>query len=170
MNDFLQLADLVSERLGGRVIDANDDFFAPKENLLKESKPIFIEGKYTSRGKWMDGWESRRKRTPGHDWCIIRLGLPGIIRAIDVNTAHFLGNFPSHCSLDASGAHDTKIIDWTPALGKMRLEGGRSNLFDVAHDGRSTHVRLNIFPDGGVARLRVYGEVVPDLVKLKAST
>jgi allantoicase len=167
---FTGLIDLASDLVGGAALETNDEFFAPAENLVKASGPVFIPDKYTDRGKWMDGWESRRKRRPGHDWCIIRLGLPGIIRAIDVNTAHFLGNFPSHCSLDASGAHDTKIIDWTPALGKMRLEGGRSNLFDVAHDGRATHVRLNIFPDGGVARLRVYGEVVPDLVKLKAST
>jgi len=89
MTDFLQLADLAAERLGGRVIVANDEFFAPKENLLKEGKPVFIDGKYTARGKWMDGWETRRRRTPGHDWCIVRLGLPGIIRGIVVDTSFF---------------------------------------------------------------------------------
>jgi allantoicase len=118
----------------------------------------------------MDGWESRRKRTPGHDWCIIRLGLPGVIRLIDVDTSHFLGNFPSHCSLDQASCTDhSPNIDWMPALDKMRLEGGRHNFFEVASIARATHVRLNIFPDGGVARLRVYGEVAPDFDKLKAS-
>ena len=81
MKDFTQLADLAAERLGGVVLDANDDFFAPKENLLRAAKPIFIEGKFTDRGKWMDGWETRRRRTPGYDWCIIRLGFPGIVAA-----------------------------------------------------------------------------------------
>ncbi|MGC1688216.1 MAG: hypothetical protein WA734_21480, partial [Candidatus Acidiferrales bacterium] len=89
MKDFRFLPDLASERLGGRVIAANDEFFAPRKNLLKESKPIFIEGKFTGRGKWMDGWETRRRRTPGHDWCIVRLGLPGIIRGVVVDTSFF---------------------------------------------------------------------------------
>jgi allantoicase len=102
VNDFTQLVDLASVRLGGRVLEANDDFFAPKENLLKRSKPIFIEGKYTSRGKWMDGWETRRRRTPGFDWCIIRLGLPGVVRGVVLDTSFFKGNFPSHFSLEAS--------------------------------------------------------------------
>jgi len=167
---FTGLIDLASELVGGVALETNDEFFAPASNLVKAFDPVFIPGKYTDRGKWMDGWESRRKRTPGHDWCIVRLGLPGVIRAIDVNTAHFLGNFPSHCSLDVSRDDDAATIHWTPALGKMRLEGGRSNIFEIAHDARVTLVRLNIFPDGGVARLRVYGEVVPDLAKLKAST
>lgn len=166
---FPGLIDLASELVGGIALGANDEFFAPAENLVKASEPVFLPDRFTDRGKWMDGWESRRKRTPGHDWCIIRLGLAGVIRAIDVDTAHFLGNFPSHCSLDVSSAGDAQTIDWTPALGEMRLEGGKHNVFDVAHAGRVTHVRLNIFPDGGVARLRVYGEVIPDLAKLKAS-
>src|SRR5437868_12101031 len=101
--DFTELIDLASERLGGAVIYANDDFFAPKENLLKQSAPIFIEGKYTDLGKWMDGWETRRRRTPGFDWCIIRLGLPGIIRGVIVDTSFFRGNFPEHFSLEACG-------------------------------------------------------------------
>src|ERR1700686_874581 len=111
MKDFTQLADLASERLGGEVLLANDEFFAPKENLLKESKPIFLEGKYTTRGKWMDGWETRRRRTPGHDFCIIRLGLPGIIRGIVVDSSFFTGNFPERFSLegcDLEGQHPYK--------------------------------------------------------------
>ncbi len=167
---FPGLIDLASELVGGVALAASDDFFAPKENLLKASAPVFIPDKFTDRGKWMDGWESRRKRTPGHDWCVIRLGLPGALRSINVDTAHFLGNFPSHCSLDAADcAAEPTENDWKPALGKMPLTGGGHNVFDgIAHSGRVTHVRLNIYPDGGVARLRVYGEVLPDFAKLKS--
>jgi len=170
------LIDLASELVGGKALSASDEFFAPKENLLKPDPPVFVPDKYTDHGKWMDGWESRRKRTPGHDWCVIRLGLPGIVRTVDVDTSHFLGNFPEHCSLDgASVEHPAKATGdpvekyWIPMLAKVRLTGGTHNFFDAQHAARLTHVRLNIFPDGGVARLRVYGEVVPDLKKLKRS-
>ena len=101
MDELTQLVDLVSERVGGVVVAANDEFFAPKENLLKPAKPVFIEGKYTDRGKWMDGWETRRRRTPGHDVCVVRLGLPGIIREVVVDTSFFTGNYPESCSLEA---------------------------------------------------------------------
>ena len=89
---FLALIDLASERLGGRAIAANDEFFAEKENLLKPGRGEFIDGKYTDHGKWMDGWETRRRRTPGHDWCIIQLAFPGIVKGVDLDTNHFLGN------------------------------------------------------------------------------
>lgn len=165
------LIDLASELYGGRVIAASDDFFAPKENLIKASDAVFIADKYTDHGKWMDGWESRRKRTPGYDWCVIQLGLRGVLRTIDIDTSHFLGNFPSHASLDgACTAAEPKETDWKPLLGKVRLTGGAHNLFDVDHAGQLTHIRLNIFPDGGVARFRAYGEVVPDLNALKSSS
>jgi allantoicase len=167
---FPGLIDLVSELVGGVAVSASDEFFAPKESLLRASEPVFIPEKYTDRGKWMDGWESRRRRTPGHDWCVVRLGLPGRVRTIDVDTSHFLGNFPSHCSIDASAcAADPGEQDWKPLLAKMRLEGGGHNIFDVTVLDRVTHVRLNIFPDGGVARLHVYGDVLPDFAKLKAA-
>jgi allantoicase len=164
------LIDLASEIVGGKALSASDEFFAPKENLLKVAEPIFVPDKYTERGKWMDGWESRRKRTPGYDWCVVQLGLPGVVRFVDVDTRHFLGNFPEHCSLDgASVAGEPAEEDWKPLLAKARLAGGGHNIFDTQNIGRLTHVRLNIFPDGGVARLRVLGEVVPDFEKLKAS-
>jgi allantoicase len=164
------LIDLASELVGGEALSASDEFFAPKENLLLAKPPVFVSDKYTDRGKWMDGWESRRKRTPGHDWCVIRLGLPGVVRTVDVDTSHFLGNFPEHCSLDgASVAGDPAEKDWKPLLVKVRLAGGGHNVFDVQQAGKLTHVRLNIFPDGGVARLRLYGEVIPDLEKLRTS-
>jgi allantoicase len=164
------LIDLASELVGGSVISASDEFFAPKENLIKASAPVFISDRYTDRGKWMDGWETRRKRTPGHDWCIVKLGPAGIARILSVDTSHFLGNYPSHCSMDGANVEsDPQEGDWFPVLRKSRLEGGRQNNFDSEHAGRLTHVRLNIFPDGGVARLRVFGGVVPDIEKLKSS-
>lgn len=164
------LIDLASELVGSEVLSASDEFFAPKENLLKSAAPIFVPDKYTDRGKWMDGWESRRKRTPGHDWCVIRLGLPGVVRTVDVDTSYFLGNFPEHCSLDgASVSGDPSEKDWKPVSARVRLTGGGHNIFDIQHAGTLNWVRLNIFPDGGVARLRVYGQVTPDLERLKAS-
>jgi allantoicase len=170
MSDFTELIDLASERLGGAVLYANDDFFAEKENLLKQSAPVFIEGKYTDRGKWMDGWESRRRRTPGFDWCIIRLGLPGIIRGVVVDTSFFRGNYPEQCSLEActvDGQPDVEQLmsdatRWTEILPQSQLQGDSQNPFVIQSDERFTHLRFKIYPDGGVARLRVYGEVSPD--------
>ncbi|HYL68106.1 MAG TPA: allantoicase [Candidatus Limnocylindria bacterium] len=176
MKDFTKLVDLASARLGGKAVAANDDFFAPKENLLKPSKPIFIEGKYTSRGKWMDGWETRRRRTPGCDWCIIRLGLRGIIRGVVVDTSHFKGNYPSHFSIEGCDwglsapyknekkrLRDSKTC-WVEIVPQTALQGDTLNQFSVAHASTFTHLRLKIYPDGGVARLRVHGEVVPEKV------
>lgn len=168
--DFTELVDLVSERLGGAVLYANDEFFAPKENLLKQSAPVFIEGKYTDLGKWMDGWESRRRRTPGFDWCLIRLGLPGRLRGVVVDTSHFKGNYPEQCSIEACtvDGHPTveQLLDestlWTEVLPQSQLKGDSQNPFAIENEQRFTHLRLKIYPDGGVARLRVYGEVVPD--------
>jgi len=172
--DFTELVDLASERLGGAVLYANDEFFAEKENLLKPSAPVFIEGKYTDRGKWMDGWESRRKRVPGFDWCIVRLGVPGVIRGVDVETSFFRGNFPEQCSLEACAVSGNasveeligEAIEWTEILPQAKLEGDSHNRFAINHESRFTHLRFKIFPDGGVARLRVYGEVVPDWQRL----
>lgn len=173
--DFTELIDLSSERLGGAVLIANDEFFAPKENLLKPTAAVFREGEYTDRGKWMDGWETRRRRTPGFDWCIIRLGLPGIIRGVVVDTSYFQGNYPEHCSLE--GATLTGLpsdddlmsdaVSWIPLLPQMPLAGDSQNNFPVQYNERLTHLRLKIYPDGGVARLRVYGEVIPDWPNIK---
>jgi allantoicase len=173
---FTALADLVSSRVGGRALAANDDFFAPKANLVKPEAPIVIPGKFTARGKWMDGWESRRRRTPGHDWCVLALGMRGVIRGVNVDTSHFTGNFPSHCSIDAIDAKRA-IQDsvfgiegdpWVPILAKSALRGNSNNYFPIASLRPWTHVRLNIFPDGGVARLRVYGEVAIDWSRVAA--
>jgi len=171
--DFTDLTDLASARLGGRAIAANDDFFAPRSNLLKPEAPIFIPGKFTSRGKWMDGWESRRRRTPGHDWCVVQLGVRGVVRGVNIDTSFFTGNFPSHASIDALDTTRpiTKAVGaregspWTALLPKVALTGNSPNCFAIppeAPAGPWTHLRLNIFPDGGVARLRAYGEVAVD--------
>jgi allantoicase len=163
MSDFRDMVDLAAARLGGVVLEANDEFFAEKENLLRPQKPVFIADKYTDRGKWMDGWETRRRRVPGHDWCVVRLGLAGIVRGVVVDTSFFAGNFPSHCSLDASAAEsDGAATAWAEIVPKSELRGDFENVVPVADERRFTHVRLNIFPDGGVARLRVHGEVLPD--------
>jgi allantoicase len=173
--DFTELVDLASERLGGAVLVANDEFFAPKENLLKPAAPIFIEGKYTDIGKWMDGWETRRRRAQGLDWCIVRLGLPGIIRGVVVDTSHFKGNYPEACSLEACAIDgvptDEQLLSdslpWSEILPQANLNGDSLNQFATNSEQCWTHLRFKIFPDGGVARLRVHGEVVPDWNRLK---
>jgi len=167
---FTDLADLASARVGGRAIGASDDFFAPRANLIKPEPPVFIPGKFTSRGKWMDGWESRRRRTPGHDWCIIALGIRGIVRGVNVDTTHFNGNHPSQCSIDALDSPATPRRDvwksagepWLELLSNVPLRGNAANLFPIESSRPWTHLRLNIFPDGGVARLRAFGEAAVD--------
>jgi allantoicase len=168
--DFTESIDLAAERLGGRVIEASDDFFAPKENLLKAGAPIWIADKYTDVGKWMDGWETRRRRTPGYDWCVVKLGLPGIVHGVIVDTAHFKGNYPEQCELEycatdgsPSAQQSTgKATPWTTLLQKSPLAGDTQNRFAVSCTSCVTHLRFKIYPDGGVARLRVHGEVLPD--------
>ena len=160
---FTQLTDLAAERLGGKVLFATDDFFAEKENLIRPTRGIFITDKYTDRGKWMDGWESRRKRTPGHDWAIIQLATPGKIAGFDIDTNFFLGNHPPHASVEAINLTDTPAnwenLAWKEILSKSPLDAGSQNFYESNSNEIYTHIRLHIYPDGGVARLRVYGEV-----------
>jgi allantoicase len=171
MTPFTDLVDVAAARLGGTVLLANDEFFAPKENLLKPERPVWRDGEYTDRGKWMDGWETRRRRVPGHDWCLVRLGVPAKLHGVVVDTSFFKGNFPEQCSLEAcavDGAADAGAlaagigVEWKEVLPRSALRGDAENRFAVAPGGRVTHLRFNIYPDGGVARLRVYGEPVPD--------
>ena len=167
---FAGLTDLAAEKLGGKALIASDEFFAPKENLLKEGRGIFIPDKFTDNGKWMDGWESRRKRVSGRDWCIIKLGIKGKIKGVDMDTNHFLGNHPPYASIEASMVIEepdtdeflSKNIQWAEILSKSPLNPGSQNLFSINSMDSFTHVRLNIYPDGGVARFRVYGEVIPE--------
>ncbi len=168
--DFTDNLDLASLRLGGAVVSATDDYFAEKENLLKPGDAVWLAHEYTDRGKWMDGWESRRKRVPGHDWAVIRLGVPGIVRGVLVDTAYFRGNYPSHCSIEACAAPldarpeelDDPSTEWVEILAKSPLNGDSKNRFEITSPFAFSHVRLRIYPDGGVARFRVYGEAVPD--------
>ena len=173
MTGFIELVDLAAERLGGAAVIANDEFFAPKENLLRATPAEWREGVYTERGKWMDGWETRRRRSPGHDWCIVRLGLRGTVRGVVVDTSFFRGNYPEHCSLDGCSLDGLPSADaiardaqWRELAPKTALQGDARNEIAVNTDTPVTHVRLNIFPDGGVARLRVHGEVLPDWATL----
>jgi allantoicase len=179
MTDFTDLVDLAAERLGGAVLLANDEFFAPKEALLKPGAPEWREGVYTERGKWMDGWETRRRRTPGHDWCVVRLGLPGIIHGVIVDTSFFRGNYPESCSIETTNATGTPSADdlgddrrtrWAPLLAQSPLKGDSKNGFAIKDASRATHLRFNIFPDGGVARLRVHGAPEFDSQRARAGS
>lgn len=162
------LVDLAARSFGGRAIATSDDFFAGKENLLEPGRGRFIPDEFTDRGKWMDGWESRRKRHPGHDHCVIELGQRGHVHAVDIDTNHFLGNHPPFASLEGvlaprgSAPEDLAGLAWSELLPQSALKPGSQNLFVSADSSPVSHVRLNIFPDGGVARLRVYGRVIPD--------
>ena len=157
------MIDLVSEAVGGRVVECNDEFFAEASNLIKRTEPEWREDVYTDRGKWMDGWETRRRREPGHDWCILELGIPGRIERVTVDTSHFTGNYPESFSLEATGVGADRLerAEWREILGRTELEGDSVATFQVSDPHRVTAVRLNIFPDGGVARLRLEGTSIP---------
>lgn len=160
--------DLAAERLGGVVLYATDDFFAEKENLIKPGRGVFIPDKYTERGKWMDGWESRRRRDQRHDWAVIQLATQGRILGFDIDTNHFLGNHPQYASVEGISLRSDDTIEqwdklpWRLLLQKSPLEPGSQNVFACDDDGVYTHIRLHIYPDGGVARFRVYGQVEKD--------
>lgn len=154
---------LEQPRLGSRVTYATDEFFGAKERLIDPADPVFIADKYDDHGKWMDGWESRRKREPGHDHCIIRLGVPGVVHGFNVDTSHFTGNYPPQVSIDGCVSDEDVPGDgWVEILPRTDIKGDTQNFLDVRNDTLFTHVRLHIYPDGGVARLRIFGEIRPD--------
>lgn len=165
---FTGLVDLLAQQLGGRALACSDDFFAEMGNLVKPGRGVFLPDEYTDRGKWMDGWESRRRRGGAdHDWCILKLGVPGKVRALDIDTNHFLGNHPPYAALDAVFAPNASVeelqnAEWIEILPQSPLKAGSQNIFVAPSDEPISHVRLRIFPDGGVARLRVWGDVVTD--------
>ena len=167
MTDFATLPDLASRALGGAVVAANDESFAAKENLVSPQPPV-ARTEFGHKGKEYDGWETRRRRSPGHDWAIVRLGAPGIVAGVVVDTAFFTGNYPPQASLEGAAVEGHPSVDeltratWEPLLPLSDLAGDTANVFPVESDRRVTHVRLNIHPDGGVARLRVHGTVLPD--------
>ena len=167
---FLDLINLAADRLGASVVAANDEFFGEKDRLIDSQRAIWIEDRYTDRGKWMDGWETRRRREPGHDWCVVRLGVRGLVKGLDVDTAFFKGNFPESCAVDICDDPDRRgdwdEAPWQEILSRSVLRGDTQNFFAVNAAPVASHLRLRIFPDGGVARLRVYGDVVADWSRL----
>ena len=165
---FVDLPDLASRQLGGGVVGCNDEFFAAADNLVEAAPAVFAPKTFGAKGQVYDGWETRRRREPGHDWALVRLGAPGIVRGVVIDTAWFTGNYPPYASLDGCVVDGypspAELFDaaWQELLPRSRLSGDTANAFPVTGEERVTHVRLNIFPDGGVARLRVHGDVVPD--------
>ncbi|GIE92777.1 allantoicase [Paractinoplanes rishiriensis] len=168
---FTARLDLASRALGGGVVHANDEFFAAADHLVLPEPPTFSPRTFDHKGQVYDGWETRRRRTPGSDVAIVRLGAPGVIHGVDVDTSFFVGNFPPFASLDGLAVDGHQVppdAAWTALVPKSPLNGDSRNLFAVSDRRRFTHVRLTIFPDGGVARLRVHGEAIPDPALLPA--
>ncbi|MEW2131194.1 allantoicase [Streptomyces sp. NPDC005435] len=177
---FTAYTDLADRRLGAGVVAANDEFFADRENLLTPGRAAFDPERFGHKGKVMDGWETRRRRgtdaghpwpaAEDHDWALIRLGAPGVIRGVVVDTAHFRGNHPEAVSVEAASVPGTPSpeqllgddVKWTTLVPRTPVGGHAANGFAVSARQCFTHLRLNQHPDGGIARLRVYGEVVPD--------
>jgi len=162
-NIFLNgLIDLAQSRLGTKIVYKTDEFFAPAKRIINPWPPVFKEGVFDKNGKWMDGWETRRKRNKGHDYLILKLGKPGRIYKVDVDTSYFNGNQPSKVSLEATFSKK-KIPDknckWITILKKKPTKANRHHFFNIKNKSIFTHVKLNIFPDGGVARLRIYGSM-----------
>jgi allantoicase len=183
-NDPLALPDLASRALRGSVLAASDEFFAEKENLIKSGAAVFTPATFGHKGQVYDGWETRRRRGPAgglpgsgeQDWVIVRLGAAGVVHAVVVDTAYFTGNFPQACSVEAcyvSGYPDLAALErarWTEIVPRSPLKGDTPHVFEVPPGRRYSHVRLRIYPDGGVARLRVHGAVVPDPALLEGLT
>jgi allantoicase len=174
--DALAFPDLASRAMRGSVVAASDEFFAEKENLIKPGAAVFSPSTFGHKGQVYDGWETRRRRGPAgglpgadeHDWVIVRLGAPGVVHAVVVDTAYFTGNFPQACSVEAcnlAGYPDQAALAaarWLEIVPRSPLKGDTPHVFEVPAQSRFSHVRLKVYPDGGVARLRVHGEVVPD--------
>jgi allantoicase len=165
----LSATDLASPRLGARALWASDAFFGPLERMLDPGPAQFVPGKFDLNGKWMDGWETRRKRSAGHDQALIRLGVPGRIHGFDVDTSHFRGNHPQAVSIEAcvSESDDVAALqaaEWTEILQATPLAQDSHHLLRCASGDAWTHLRVHIFPDGGIARLRVYGRSAARLV------
>ena len=170
--------DLASRWLGSSVLAASDESFGEKEHLLAPGPAAFEPGHFGPRGEVVDGWETRRRREPGHDWALIRLGAPGVISEVDVDTSFFTGNHPESCLVEACGAEGypspaelaCPAVTWAEIVPRSPLRGDAHNTFGVTDPQRFTHVRLSVFPDGGVARLRVRGHAVPDPRELDGLT
>ena len=170
MSDWSQLPDLAARHSGGSVVAANDEFFAERENLVTDEPPVYRPHTFNAKGQVYDGWETRRRRdgSPGPDWALIRLGIAGVPAGIVVDTAYFVGNYPPHVSIEGCGVPGHPSVaqlleaDWHTLVPVSPVEGDTRNSFEVTTDRRITHVRVNMHPDGGIARVRVHGSAVPD--------
>ncbi|MEJ7629522.1 MAG: allantoicase [Nocardioidaceae bacterium] len=168
MPHFTELPDLASRSLAGSVVSANDELFAQRENLIRPEPPTHSVEDFGHKGKIYDGWETRRRRDPGHDWAVVRLGVAGIVRGVVVDTSFFTGNYPPEISVEATSVEgypspfELESVSWFSLVEKTAASGDTANEYEVTDRGRWTHVRLSIYPDGGVARFRVHGDVVAD--------
>ncbi|MCC2596336.1 allantoicase [Pusillimonas sp. MFBS29] len=156
--------NLASADFGATVLDCTDEFFAQAQRMLLSAEPVFVVGKFDDHGKWMDGWETRRRRNGGHDTAVVRLGIPGTIKGVDIDTSHFTGNFPPAASVQAcrvQGDPDSDTV-WTELVPAHSLSGNAHHFVEINDPGVWTHLRLHIYPDGGVARFRVYGQPACD--------
>ena len=166
--DFTAHPDLASRWLGGSVVGANDELFAERENLIKPEPATYQTYTFGHKGQVYDGWETRRRREPGHDWAIVRLGIAGVVRGVVVDTAFFTGNYPPEISVEGASVEgyptpdELQQADWIPLVRRSPVDGNTQNPFSVDVPQRVTHARLCMYPDGGVARIRVHGEAVPD--------
>lgn len=158
--EFEKYINLADARLGAKVIQVTDDWFAAADRMLQAEAPVWKEGVFDDNGKWMDGWESRRKRFEGYDSAIVKLGGAGVIKGVDIDTSFFTGNFPPSASIEAcySPSEEPKEqTQWQEILSAVNLQGNSQHLHAISDERPWSHLRFNIFPDGGVARLRVYG-------------
>ena len=160
---FRHLANLASAELGAAILRVSDEFFAPAKRMLSTQEPVFMPDRYDENGKWMDGWESRRKRTPGHDYCMLRI-CPGVIRGVEIDTRFFTGNYPPEVMLEACHAdiEPDENTRWSEIIPHSALAADNRHFFSVNDAHIWTFLRLNIYPDGGIARLRVYGVPAPN--------
>lgn len=156
-----QLTNLADDRIGAEIIDCSDDFFAEAKRMLQFNPPVFVEDKFDEHGKWMDGWETRRKRHAGYDWAIIKLAVAGRIKALDIDTTFFTGNYPASAAVEAcyTPTGNLNNVKWQNILENNVLGPSNHHIFTIENEQVFTHIRLNIYPDGGVARFKVYGEV-----------
>ncbi|MEZ5666655.1 MAG: allantoicase [Alphaproteobacteria bacterium] len=156
--------NLADAQLGAHAVEASDEFFGAKARLLKPEPPVFEAGRYDAHGKWMDGWETRRRREPGHDHCVVRLAARGVLHGVDIDTSHFTGNYPPAASLEACLSDHESAADgaWVQIVPHVALGPSAHHFVAVDHPHPVSHLRLHIWPDGGVARLRAYGSVAFD--------
>ena len=157
------LIDLAQSRLGSKIVYKTDEFFAPAKRIINPWPPVFKEGVFDKHGKWMDGWETRRKRKKSHDYLILKLGKPGKIHKVDIDTSYFSGNQPTKVSLEACSSKKklpSKNSKWIKILKKKSIKANSHHFFNIKNKSIFTHIKLNIYPDGGIARIRIYGSML----------